>query len=73
MIEGKRFEDSTKNDRENEAKLDICNSFQKFFGMQVPIFLDGAESLNQCYMPKLDTQLIELCVSDDSELKVEVE
>ncbi len=71
-IGGKRFGDTTNTGREIEAKLDICNSFQKFFGMQVPIFLDGAESLNQCYMPKLDTQLIELCVSDDSELKVEV-
>lgn len=69
----KLFGDTTNTGREIEAKLDICNSFQKFFGMQVPIFLDGAESLNQCYMPKLDTQLIELCVSDDSELKVEVE
>ena len=69
----KLFGDTTNTGREIEAKLDICNSFQKFFGMQVPIFLDGAESLNQCYMPKLDTQLIELCVSDDSELKVEVD
>lgn len=72
-IDGKRFGDSTNTGREIEAKLDICNSFQKFFGMNLPVFLDGAESLNQCYLPKLDTQLIELCVSDDSELKVEVE
>lgn len=72
-IDGKRFGDSTNTGREIEAKLDICNSFQKFFDMHLPVFLDGAESLNQCYMPKLDTQLIELCVSYDSELKVEVE
>ena len=52
--------------------MDICNSFQKFFDMQIPIFLDGAESLNDCYMPKLDTQLITLSVSEDRELKVEV-
>lgn len=58
--------------REIEAKLDICNSFQKFFGMQLPIFLDGAESLNDCYMPKLDCQLITLSVSEDAELKIEV-
>lgn len=72
-IDGKRFGDSTNTGREIEAKLDICNSFQKFFGMQVPIFLDGAESINQCYMPKLDTQLILLTVSDNEKLKVEVE
>lgn len=71
-VDGKRFGESTNTGRDIEAKLDICNSFQKFFGMQLPIFLDGAESLNDCYMPKLDTQLITLTVSDDKELKVEV-
>lgn len=72
-VDGKRFGESTNTGREIEAKLDICNSFQKFFDMYVPIFLDGAESLNACYMPKLDTQLITLSVSEDKELKVEVE
>ena len=67
-IDGKRFGDSTNTGREIEAKLDICNSFQKFFGMQLPIFLDGAESLNDCFMPELDTQLITLAVSEDREL-----
>ena len=72
-IDGKRFGDSTNTGREIEAKLDICNSFQKFFGMQVPIFLDGAESINDEYLPKVDTQLILLTVTNDRELKVEVE
>lgn len=72
-IDGKRFGDSTNSGREMEAKLDICNSFQKFFGMQVPIFLDGAESINDEYLPKVDTQLILLTVTKDRELKVEVE
>lgn len=71
-IDGKRFGESTNTGREIEAKLDICNSFQNFFDMHVPIFLDGAETLNECYMPKLDTQLITLSVSEDRELKVEV-
>lgn len=71
-IDGKRFGDSTNTGREIEAKLDICNSFQKFFGMQVPIFLDGAESINDEYLPKVDTQLILLTVTKDRELKVEV-
>ena len=72
-IDGKRFGDSTNTGREIEAKLDICNSFQKFFGMQVPIFLDGAESINDEYLPNVDTQLILLTVTRDKELKVEVE
>lgn len=70
-IDGKRFGDSTNTGREIEAKLDICNSFQKFFGMQVPIFLDGAESINDEYLPKVDTQLILLTVTKDKELIVE--
>lgn len=69
----KLFGDTTNTGREIEAKLDICNSFQKFFGMQVPIFLDGAESINDEYLPKVDTQLILLTVTKDRELKVEVE
>lgn len=72
-VDGKRFGESTNTGREIEAKLDICNSFQKFFGMQLPIFLDKAESLNDCYMPKLDCQLITLNVTEDKELKVEVQ
>lgn len=72
-VGGKRFGESTNTGREIEAKLDICNSFQKFFDMQLPIFLDGAESLNDCYMPKLDCQLITLNVTEDKELKVEVQ
>lgn len=71
-IDGKRFGDSTNTGREIEAKLDICNSFQKFFGMYCPIFLDGAESINDDYIPAVDTQLILLTVTEDKELKVEV-
>lgn len=71
-IDGKRFGDSTNTGREIEAKLDICNSFQKFFNIYCPIFLDGAESINDEYVPAVDTQLILLSVTEDKELKVEV-
>lgn len=71
-IDGKRFGNSTNTGREIEAKLDICNSFQKFFDMYCPIFLDGAESINDEYVPAVDTQLILLSVTEDKELKVEV-
>ena len=39
--------------------------------MYVPIFLDGAESLNNESMPAVDTQLILLTVTKDKQLKVE--
>lgn len=67
----KVFGDTTNTGREIEAKIDICNSFQKFFNMYVPIFLDGAESINDEYIPAVDTQLILLTVSEDKQLKVE--
>nr|DAW04862.1 MAG TPA: chromosome partition protein [Caudoviricetes sp.] len=67
----KVFGDTTNTGREIEAKIDICNSFQKFYGMHVPIVLDGAESINNKYLPKVDTQLILLTVSEDKQLKVE--
>lgn len=72
-VDGKRFGESTNTGREIEAKLDICNSFQKFFGMEVPIFLDGAESINDEYLPKVDAQLILLTVTKDKELIVSYE
>lgn len=67
----KVFGDTTNTGREIEAKIDICNSFQKFFNMYVPIFLDGAENINDEYVPVVDTQLILLTVSEDKQLKVE--
>lgn len=71
MVDGKEFGVTTNTGREIQAKMDICNSFQKFFDMYVPIFLDGAESLNDEYIPAVDTQLILLTVTDDEQLKVE--
>lgn len=71
MVDGKEFGVTTNTGREIQAKLDICNSFQKFFNMYVPIFLDGAESLNNEYIPTVDTQLILLTVTEDKQLKVE--
>lgn len=67
----KVFGETTNTGREIEAKIDICNSFQKFFNMYVPIFLDGAESINDEYVPAVDTQLILLTVTEDKQLKVE--
>lgn len=71
MVDRKEFGVTTNTGREIQAKLDIGNSFQKFFDMYVPIFLDGAESLNDEYIPAVDTQLILLTVSEDKQLKVE--
>jgi hypothetical protein len=70
-IDGYRFGESTNTGREIRGKLDICQSLQKFYGMTVPIILDNAESINEFNLPKLDSQLILLTVTDDKDLVVE--
>ena len=54
------------------AKLDICAGLQKFYGQNLPIWLDGAECLDEQNRNalKLDNQLILLCVSEDEKLTV---
>lgn len=55
------------------AGLDIIQSLSKLYGVTAPIFIDNAESLNEFNVPDMDAQMILLAVSDDKELKVEVE
>lgn len=54
------------------AGLDIIRSLSKMYGVECPIFIDNAESLNEFNVPDMDAQLILLSVSDDEQLKVEV-
>lgn len=72
-VDGFRFGDSTNEGREIAAKLDICNSIQKIKGINCPVFLDRAESINDWNIPDMDCQLVLLRVTTDKELKVEVE
>lgn len=55
------------------AGLDIIQSLSELYGVTATIFVDNAESLNEFNVPDMDAQMILLSVSDDSELKVEVE
>ena len=55
------------------AGLQIIKALQKLYGAYLPIFTDNAESVNDFNLPDMDCQLIKLKVSDDKELKVEVE
>lgn len=70
-VDGRRFGDSTNTGREIIAKLDICNSLQKFFGMELPVFLDNAESINDFNIPEMDCQLILMNVTEDEDLRLE--
>lgn len=69
-VDGYEFGRSTNTGREIIAKIDICNSLQKFFGVNLPVFLDGAESINDFNIPGVACQLITLVVTDDKELKI---
>lgn len=53
------------------AGLDIIRSLSKMYGVECPIFIDNAESLNEYNVPDMDAQLILLSVSEDKQLKVE--
>lgn len=53
------------------AGLDIIRSLSELYGVNVPIFVDNAESLNEFNVPAVDAQLILLSVSEDKQLKVE--
>lgn len=70
-VDGKIFEDTANRARDIQAKLDICDSLQKFKNMSLPVFLDNAESVNDKNIPNTDCQLIVFKVTEDSELKIE--
>ena len=55
------------------AGLDIICSLSELYGVNAPIFVDNAESINSFNVPTMDAQMILLSVSEDKELKVEVE
>ncbi len=55
------------------AGLDIIQSLSELYGMTAPIFIDNAESVNEFNVPNMAAQMILLSVSDNKELKVEVE
>lgn len=53
------------------AGLEVINTLSEHYGVQAPIFIDNREAVNKII--KTDNQIINLIVSNDKELKVEVE
>lgn len=53
------------------AGLDIINTLSKLYGVQVPVFIDNSEAINDIL--RVDTQVIKLLVSLDNKLIVGVE
>lgn len=75
LIDDRQFGTSTNKGREILAKLDIISGLQKFFGQSYPVFLDNAESLSEQTTKRIDMdcQLVMMSVSEDKELRIEVE
>ena len=56
---------------EYNAGIDVINALSEHYGVRVPLFVDGAESVSD--LLPIDTQIIRLVVSrDDKELRMEV-
>lgn len=70
-IKGKYLNVSTNTGLELQMKLDIVKGLQKFYGIYVPVFIDGAECLDTDSKKniQMECQVVYLTVSDDDELK----
>lgn len=55
------------------AGLQIIKALQGLYEVQMPVFVDNAESINDFNLPQMDCQLVLLKVSNDKDLKVVVE
>lgn len=55
------------------AGLQIIKVLQILYGAYLPIFIDNAEGVNDFNLLDMDCQLIKLKVSDDKDLRIEVE
>lgn len=52
--------------------LDLIRTLGKIYDSKTFVFIDNAESVNDFNIPEMDAQLIELVVTDDKTMKVEV-
>ena len=69
LVNGVPFGNANKASQYN-AGLDIINALCSHYGVQAPIFIDNRESVNQ--LIETNSQVINLIVSKDKNLKVEV-
>ncbi|MDK2932362.1 MAG: hypothetical protein PWP27_172 [Clostridiales bacterium] len=69
LIKGVPFNDAN-NAAKINAGIDIINTLTEFYDISVPIFIDNRESVNN--LIETNSQVINLVVSKDKNLKVEV-
>jgi chromosome segregation ATPase len=72
MVHGSPYGENTTSTTERlMAGLDIVSTLQEIYDIKAPIWIDNAEAYNDYNIPKLDSQMILLNVSEDSEIRVE--
>lgn len=69
-IDGVPYSSNLNSAAKINAGLDIINTLCSHYGVQAPIFIDNRESTNKII--PVESQVINLIVSNDKELKVEV-
>lgn len=70
-VGGGRLDHGLNTGAEYNAGIDVIDALSKHYGIRVPLFIDGAESVSDP-LP-IDTQVIRLVVSrDDKQLRLEV-
>lgn len=70
-VGGGRLDHGLNTGAEYNAGIDVIDALSLHYGIRVPLFLDGAESVSE--LLPIDTQTIALRVSNDNELKLEVQ
>ena len=71
-VGGGRLDHGLNTGAEYNAGIDVINALSEHYGVRVPLFLDGAESVSD--LLPIDTQVIRLVVSrGDKELRMEVD
>ena len=71
-VGGGRLDHGLNTGAEYNAGIDVINALSEHYGVRVPLFVDGAESVSD--LLPIDTQIIRLVVSrDDKELRMEVD
>ena len=69
LVDGVPFAD-VNNAHKIIAGLDIIKTLSKFYNITAPIFIDNRESINE--LCNIDAQVISLIVTEDPELRIEV-
>lgn len=73
MVLGEDFDRNLNHGAKILAQIDISLGFQKKYGVNLPVMVDDAESVDSDKIPNIDNQIIIFRRTDDTELKIVTE